>query len=319
MNSALLLHHYEHCNRDGFWSRDWERYKIDSTEMMRRSIRAGLTSSRPDFGECAGEEAMGLGGEPGLDSKHHNLYDQVVHLGSISDIVCHAIRKSKEPPWLIPDPVALGDSSTWTSAAYLAPDGSHLRRVCLVSGWSDDRHFSEARSWFSMGEVCAYNLPMKQAVVVLGSNRDGKRHGHWSRAVLHPVNRKLRFRKRTEVSTGFKNTWVPIFREDRDEITTTTWLQSMLDDGVLQDSLFTVDIPVPSKEVRQRILDLAARKLERILKTKTIPDQQLSTCDYPVPCVFRSNCHKNEEPSGRFGFVRIDQLPTVVPSSGHTN
>lgn len=287
--------------------------------MMRRSIRAGLISTRSDFGECAGEESLALGAEPGLDSKQHNLYDQVIHLGSISDIVCHALRKTGETPWMIPDPVMLGDGPTWHSAAFLAPDGSHLRRVCLVSGWSDDRHFSEARSWFSLGEVCAYNLPMKQAVVVLGAHRDGKRHGHWSKAVLHPVNKKLRFRKRTEISSGFKDSWVPIFREDRDEILTSTWLQSMLDDGVLQDSLFTVDIPVPNKEARQRILDLTSRKLERVLKMKALPEQNLSTCDFPVPCSFRSNCHKNEEPSGRFGFVRIDQLPTIVPSSGQTN
>lgn len=267
-------------------------------------------SSRPDFGNVAGEESMVLGAEPGLDSKEHNLFDQVVHLASISDLVCQAVRKTKELPWTLPEPVQIGDGPTWNSSAYLASDGSHLRRMCLVSGWSDDRHFSEARSWRSIGEASVYGLPMKQIVVILGQNREGKRHGHWSKAVLHPVNRKLRFRKKFDKSSPFKESWTPIFREDHDEISSESWLQAMLDDAVLQDSLFVVDIPVPNRDARKKILDIASRKLDRLMKIKELPMQNLSTCDFPTPCCFRGNCHSDNQPSWKYGFVQIDQLPT---------
>lgn len=276
--------------------------------MIQRALRAGLTSSRPDYGEACGEEVMTLSAEPGLESKEHNLYDQAIHLASISDLVCQAVRVGKEQPWTLPKPIQLGNGPMWHSGAYLAPDGSHLRRICLVSGWSDDRHFSEARSWRSIGEVCAYGLPMKQVVVVLGQNRSGKRHGYWSKAVLHPVNRKVRFRKRLHAEEGFKSSWLPIFREDHDEISSQTWLESMLADGVLEDSLFIVDIEVPTSGARQAILDLASRKLERLWKIKNLPDKNLSTCDWPSPCLFRSNCHRDEQPSGRYGFVKVEEL-----------
>jgi hypothetical protein len=193
----------------------------------------------------------------------------------------------------------------WTPSALLSPDGSHLRRVALVSNWSDDRHYSEARSWFSLGEVCAYGLPMQQVVIVLGQSRDGRRHSHWTKGLLHPANKKLRFRKKTNIAAGFKDTWHQVWREDRDEIATKDWISAMIEDDVLRDICFNVSIPVPEKAARQRILDLAARKLDRLSALKVLPDQNLSTCDWPRVCAFRNNCHSGNEPSGRYGFARI--------------
>jgi hypothetical protein len=188
----------------------------------------------------------------------------------------------------------------------MSPDGRFLRRIVLASAWNDDRHYSEARSWYTLGEVCAYDLPMQQAVIILGQHREGKRHGYWSKGLRHPVNKKLRFRKRNDVSTGFKSSWNSVWREDYDEITTKEWLDAMYEDGVLQDVAFNVDIPVPVKEVRKKIVDLAARKLEEIEEMKEIPDMQLSTCSWPVKCQFIRPCHNFETPNGRYGFVNIN-------------
>ena len=297
MNCPALLTDFERCDRKGFWSRSHERIKLDDTEMLQAAIRAGVTEgTRTDWGEVAGEECFGLGAEPGLLSSGYDVYAEVVHLSCIADIVTTAIRKTGEQPWQTPEPVQLGDGPMWTSGAYLSPDGGHLRRIVLASSWSDDRHYSECRSWFSLGEICAYGLPMQQVVIVLGQRRNGKRHGYWSKAVLHPMNRKLRFRKKHDVATGFKDSWLPIWREDHDEIETATWLQAMLDDGVLTDCCFSVEIPVPEKAARQSIVDLAARKLEKIQNLDSLPDQNLSTCDWPVACVFRADCHAGREP-----------------------
>jgi hypothetical protein len=149
---------------------------------------------------------------------------------------------------------------------------------------------------------------MKEAVIILGANRDGKRHGYWSKGLRHPVNKKLRFRKKTDVSVGFKSTWATIFREDYDDIPTADWLSAMYKDGVLEDSAFSVTVDVPTKEARQHVLDLAARKLDRLMSLKTVPDEQYTGCSWPTKCTFISPCHSGQSPSGRYGFVPIQSL-----------
>jgi hypothetical protein len=293
MNSPLLLTHFETCDRKGFWSRSREKVKVDSAEMMRISISAGLTTDRTDIGEAAGEACYQLGVDPGIDSEHYDQHGEVIHLACIADIVSTAIRKDK--PWKLADPTKVV-GVPWKSAAYLDPTGSHLRRVVLAPRWSDDRHYSEARSWFSLGETCAYGLPMQQVVVILGEHRAGKYSSPWTKGLRHPANKKLRFRKKNDVGEPFKDTWLKIWREDFDDISTLEWLQAMLDDGVLQDHCFTVAIDVPEKSARQRILDMAARKLEKLAAIKTLPDPQLTGCDWPRVCDFRGPCHGGRDP-----------------------
>lgn len=307
-SSADLLTMYEPCNRKGVWGRDWLKWKIKDTEMIQRSIRAGLLSGRKDFNIAAGEEAMGLGSEPGLDSKEPNLFDQVVHVGALADIITLAVRKPTERPWLIPEDVSIGNGTKWKSAAYLSPDGQFLRRIAVVSNWGEDRHFGECRGWFSLGEMVAYSLPMQLVVAVIGSSRGGKRHSPWTKGLLHPVNKKLRFKKKNSVNEPFKTSWLSVWREDHDEITSESWLQSMLDDYVLQDHLFKIDIPLPTAENQKKIRDLSIKKLDEIYTSDVLPDQQYSTCDTPVPCVFRSNCHGNSDPNWKYGFVPVDQV-----------
>jgi hypothetical protein len=302
--TAELLSVYETCPRAAFWYRFWEREKLDGHEMLLAGIRSGLTSTRKDFGEVAGEECYGLGAGPGLLTDHYDVHSEVIHLACIADIVTTAVRRPDEAPWGKPENCKVGDS-LWRSGVYMDPAGTHLRRVVLVSSWSDDRHYSECRSWESLGNVCVYGLPMQQAVIVLGQNRNGKRHSPWAKGLRHPANRKLRFRKKTSVKEGFKSSWIEVWREDYDEISTHDWLQSMLEDGVLQDVCFNVDLPVPEKNARQRILDLAARKLERLNGLTEVPDLQLTGCDWPRPCLFRGPCHQGKELSRHFGMTKI--------------
>ena len=278
--------------------RTWQRTKLDGNQMLQAALRVGLTSDRSDFGEAAGEQCYGMGVTPGLDTPHYDVHAEVCHLACIADVVTTAIRKASDRPWAIPEPIDLRDrgSGTWQPACFLSPDGLHLRRVVLASSWSDDRHYNECRSWFSLGEVCAYGLPMQQAVIVLGQNRSGKRHSPWTKGLRHPKNKKLRFRKKHDVSQPFKETWLPVWREDFDDISTREWLQTMLEDGVLKDVCFSVEIAVPEKAARQKILDLAARKLDALAKAAELPDPQFTNCNWPKPCAFRAPCHAGREP-----------------------
>jgi hypothetical protein len=299
-----MLTAFEQCPRKAFWMRRWKRLKLDSVEMLEAGVRTGLLETRrKDWGELAGETVYGLGVEPGLETTHYAVHDEVIHLAALADVVTTALRKDE--PWTAPEPTQILNEITWTPGVLMNAAGDRLRRIVFASSWSDDRHYSLCRSWQSLGNVCACNLPMQMGVVLLGQHRKGKYHSSWTRGLRHPKNRQLRFRKKHNLADDFKETWLEVWREDFDDIATHDWLEAMLKDGVLSEVCFKVDIAVPEKPARQRILDLAARKLDRMTAMKDLPDMQLSGCDWPIPCVFRGPCHRNLEPSTKSGFVRI--------------
>lgn len=302
MDSPSLLTGLERCPRIPYWGKDWKLRKMKPVEMLEAGVRAGLTELvRSDYGELAGEEVYGFGSDPGIDSHQYDQHSEVVHLACIADIVTCAIRKPGTDPWKLAPRVP-----GWDSGCYISPKGDYLRRIVFTTSWSDDKHYSLCRSWESLAEVCFHNLPMQMVVAHLGKHLDGKFYSYWSHGLRHPSgNKVLRFRKRQNVDEPFKGTWIEIWRADYDDISTHDWLQGMLQDGVLQDCLKKYDIPVPKEEARQRIRDLAVKKLNVIRNTSELPDQNYSTCDWPSPCAFRAPCHAQQEPGPAYGFVRI--------------
>lgn len=302
METAETLEGFERCARIPYWGKDWELNRLTPSDMLDIGIKAGLTAPLgSEYGMEAGETLYALGATRQIKSKQHDIHAEVVHLASIVDIVTTAIRKPADEPWQQP-----ASLERWKSGCFLSQDGSHLRKVIFVTSWNDDRHYSLCRSWSAMGEVCHYQLPLQLVVVMLGKHLKGRYHSYWTHGLRHPVNKKLRFRKKIGVATAFKETWTECWREDQDEIPTQEWLNAMITDDVIRDVLFKIDVAVPEKPARQRILDLAQRKLDRLEKLKVLPDQNLSTCDWPSACIHRGHCHAGEEPSGRYGFVSID-------------
>jgi len=301
MNSPESLSGFERCPRIPYWGRNWKLRKMKPVEMIEAGVRAGLMEhTRSDFGELAGEEVYGFGSQPGIESKQFNQHDEVVHLACIADAVTSAIRKPGGDPWKLAPPLP-----EWESGCYISPDQSSLRRIVFTTSWSDDRYYSHCRSWESLGEICFHGLPMQMLVVYLGPHREGKYHSYWTHGLRHPANKKLRFRKRNRTDEPFKESWTEVWREDYDDISTRDWLQGMLEDGVLQECLRKYDIAVPKPESRERILDLTRQKLAILRGTMELPLQNLSTCDWPVPCDHRNHCHAQEEPSPAYGFVQI--------------
>jgi hypothetical protein len=172
----------------------------------------------------------------------------------------------------------------------------------LASVWNDERHYSSIRSWHGLGETAAYGLPMTIVVLILGQHRDGRRAGPWTKGLLHPQNHKLRFRKKKAISSEiFSDKWEQIWREDRGEIETEQWLRAMIEDDILRDVCFTVELEPPEPKERQRILDMTARKLERLAKMTKPPEPSMGMCDRP-PCPYR-DCWAIE-PSEKTGFVK---------------
>lgn len=314
-SSPSLLSDLETCPRKAYYS-PWESHKLQPRDMLTLALRAALQSPEAQdeaFGELAGATVLQLAEDRGLDTDAQDIYGRVIHIAALSDILVSAIRKPKDPHW-----IAAGSVHNWTSDCFVSPDGRNLRRLCLVSHWNDQRHYSECQNWYSLGEIAHFKLPMQMVVLVIGQERCGKRHTPWTSGFLHPANHELRFRKRSKGSRAegnvFNANWEKIWREDHDEIKRETWLQSMLKDDVLRDVCFRVDIPVPPAEQCKRIRDMAARKMDRLAKMTEKPEANLSSCDWPTPCQFRRLCHNlpEREPSLKNGFVLLGAGDAVV-------
>jgi hypothetical protein len=303
MNTDELLSGYERCGRIAWWGQDWEKQSLEAKEFLEQGIYAGLTSERNDFGQTSGDRCVELIHDHEISNRTADQYSSAMHLAAMSDLISVAVRQPDGPRWQWAEPASLGGGYLWRSDVFLAPSGS-LRRVVLASNWSEDKHFSVCRSWSSLGPVCVYGQPMQIAVVITGSFKDGKYRSYWTRGLTHPINRTIKFRKKNDTETPFKQSWTECWREDRDDIDTVDWYKAMMADGVIKDLAFKIDLPVPNKEARQHVLDLAVQKLDAIHNLSELPQQNLSVCDVP-PCKFRNNCHSGAEPSGRFGFVRI--------------
>lgn len=300
------LSYFETCQRKGYWGQFWEAQRLSGKEMAVRAIREAVIAPEAQeapFGEVAGSAVLQLAEDRGLAVEGRTVYAEVIHYAALSDILVSAIRKPKDRPWIAPP--------EFPPDCFLSSDGNYLRRIVLVSHWTDSRKESEARSWKSLGLMAEHNLPMQLAVLVIGQNRAGKRRGPWTQGYLHPSNHQLRFRRRKggfrSEGNRFKETWEQIYREDHAEISRETWLQSMLTDDVLPEVCFSIELPVLEPPHRQRILQMAEHKLDALHSLKEKPDAQLSTCDWPVACQFKKCCHvePEREPSEKLGFVRI--------------
>ncbi len=263
--------------------------------MVRRAVIVGLTETESaDYGERSGEEVITLASDRGQDLEGHNLYRCALNHASIADLVTTSIRKPEDQPCK-----TVTKCSTWNISSLIDPGENYLRRFLPVSTWNPERQNHEIRSWFGIGEVCMVKMPMQMIVAILGPMNGGRRHGFWSKGLLHPQKKSLRFRlsRKAHVKIeGFKESWIPVYKEEHDEISRDKWLEAMNEDGVLPDSLFIVNIPVPGELELQRIRDMAARKMDVIARLTELPEKQLSTCHSPLGnCPFVSCCWAQPE------------------------
>lgn len=304
MTSAELLTAFDRDPRAAYWLQHWEKQKIAPSDVLRRAVSAGLLSKEDDPGQEAGDTVFTLATDRGLDTKQFEVYAQALHLASLADLIVTVIR-AEGPPWGRPED-GTANGLPWVSSCFLEPSGVRLRRIVIVSQWSVDRRLSESHSWYSLGEICAYSMPMTETIIVVGQNRDGKHHSPWSKGWLRTRFKTLRVRKRS--GEGFDSDWIPIWREERDEISRDKWMDVMRDDGVFPDLMFDVEVPLPCADIANKIRRLIEKRLTTLHKMKEAPSPSISQCDWPVPCAFREACWSFTEPSERNGFIPVTQI-----------
>lgn len=302
MPAAEVLNSHDRCTRKAFLEQDWERVLVSPTSALYQGIEEGLAyDGDEDPGQVAGDTVFTLASERGLDVPQSDQLGNAQHVAALSDILVHFLRK--DAAWERPEDVTVGKDTLWESSAWLDPSGTKLRRVILVDWWGENRKVAESHSWRTFGECVAYDLPMEENVIVVGQNRDGRRHSPWSKAWVHPVGGSLRMRKRD--GEPFSGKWRPVWREEVD-YNRDTWIETMVDDGVLTDVVYQVEVPAPTGLVRAKMLDLIQRKMAEIRGITETPPPCPSICDDPIsPCQFRGACWNFVLPSESNGFIRI--------------
>lgn len=292
---------------------------MSQMEMLRGGVHAGLIETkRSDWGQCAGEEVIRLGATRGLDvtKPDYGVYASVLHHAAIADLIVIAMR-AQGPRWQYAHPVDL-----WEPNSFLDPVSGQLRRFLACSSWNKNRLNYETHCWATLGDVSVLNRPMQIVVAVTGRLHEGRRGGHWSRGLWNPNLRRLRFRRRD--GSAFEGTWLQIWREEHDHISREKWLETLLEDDVLRDILFVVEVPVPEESERRRIRDLALKKLDYLHKIQSVPDRQMATCRNPLdPCPFLDACwgHPECNPADMTMFDALDESrsPTLATANSKPN
>ena len=309
--SPELLSNLETCPRKTVWAQSWESNVLHPTEITYRAITTALIDTeRQDYGELAGETVMELCANRGIDSPHtQSLYDIGCHHAAIADLVATFLRRDGSS-WAKPPQDAQDGAVAWDSRCFYA--GGRLQRVLLVDHWDDERQSAESHSWYTLGEIAAYKLPMTLRIIVLGASKFGRRYSAWSRGLLHPRNHQLRFKvkagkQRAQVDGGFKASWQAVWREDHAEITREKWLDAMEGDGALAEVALERKIDVPRKAHLQKIEQDALAAGERLSRLPELPSKRYGACDWPKPCQFRRCCWGYEEmvPVKSLGYVKL--------------
>lgn len=293
MNSSSLLNDLEACPKRASLSLRLEREALSFHQLLSRGVDFGLAAEVDDPGIAASDEVYRLATARPIETETHDLLGLVEHCASLAEIVTWVLRTGSA--WKHPQIL-----DHWVPTCWVGPSG--LRRIVLCERWDERRALQEMRSWSTL-EGALYGLPATIIAIVLGSMREGRRHGPLTKGWLHPQSRELRFRKRD--GGGFEGNWEPVFRErydgSRDE-----WLHAMTEDGVTEETIILHPPVEFDAEEAQNIRDLVQRKMAQI---GVSDERNLSACFNAIrPCPFRHPCAYFREPEQGKGFVRIEGL-----------
>jgi hypothetical protein len=295
--SSALLNSLDICPKQAQLATRLEREALSFHQLLTRGVEHGLQVDSDDPGKAASDEVMRLALSRPIETEQSDLLGLAEHCSALAEIVVWCLRTG--PVWRHPAP--LGD---WIPSCFTVPGG--LRRVVLCDRWDERRALQEMRDWRTL-EGALYGLPVTIVAVVLGANRDGRRHGPLTKGWLHPRSQELRFRKRD--GTGFDGNWEPVFRERYDG-TRETWIEAMNADSLMTETFVIHPETTFDNVETERIRDMAQAKLKRIGEPA---ERNLSRCfDAVRPCEYRFPCAYFREPQEFQGFVKVS-LPESPP------
>jgi len=301
--SSELLDRWDRCERRFAFSQQYEPKTISPLGVIYAALEDALVSSEPE--QTAKDTTMRIAASKELILSDINKFTTVRHLESLAGIIAVALRGRFGEM----TPVGEIDCEDfhWQSALFRAENGA-LHRIELISHFDDDRLRACAHSWRVIGELAALRQPITLTMVVIGAQRGGRRHSPWSKGLLHPVNKALRFAPRNYKKNGFSESWTQVWREQKGEISTETWLEQMRKDEVLKDLI--ISRAVAYKPADHRMLSARAEMIairEKMKSASEAAPMRRSSCDEWGGCPFQPVCYS---PTGQ-GAAEFPQLYSI--------
>lgn len=280
------------------FQQDWQPVRVTPLGAVYSSLKVALTIDRDAYTGpwIAKDHVMTAAGERGVQTDRPDPYDMMVHHSYLAEVLARASRQPSAEAVTVHPAVKVASSGfLWQPEAYLVDGGTRLMRIVLVDQWDDDRATSEAHDWGVIGDVCLTGLPMQLRVMVIGASRNGRRHGHWTRARQHPYDKSLRFARRQK-GEEFGEGWKTVWREDT-KVGPDQWIEQMARDGVLREVAFTRNILVPGSRQREMVIEDVNRigtEMQTSVQDRVRFPMTRSSCDSAGPgrgpCLFQSVC-----------------------------
>ena len=269
MISAQLLDTIDRCPRRYALERTHETRTITTMGLLYAGVEGGITGSALDA-------IRSITAVKDVESGQLAAISAVRHVGFMAEVVSLALTRRFGQFRRI-DLVPFGKHE-WQSNLFESKHGLH--RIILTSSLDDDALRGYAHAWGTVGELVALKKDIILTAVVVGAQRGGRRHSHWTKCFQHPVQKSaLRFaRRKGGKADGFTEGWREVWREATD-ISAATWVDRMESDSVIEDLIRVHRVPFKADDHR---MVLAKRDMLKIL-----PQMESASEESPMR---RSSC-----------------------------
>jgi hypothetical protein len=267
--SAALLDTIDRCPRRYALERTHETRTISTMGLLYAGVEGGITGNAIDA-------IRSITAVKDVEAGQLAAISAVRHVGFMAEVISLALTR-RFGKFRRLEPVAVGKNQ-WQSNLFESKQGLH--RLLLMSSLDDDALRGYAHAWGTVGELVALRKDIILTAVVVGAQRAGRRHSHWTRCFQHPVQKSaLRFaRRRGGKADGFTEGWRDVWREATD-INAATWVDRMEKDEVLDDLIRVHRVPYRADDHR---IETAKRDMLKIL-----PQMESASVDSPMR---RSSC-----------------------------
>lgn len=286
--SAPLLDTWDRCPRRYQFEREWESCSISPLGLLYAAVEGSLTASEPIEG--ARSVILERTSRLDVDSGDLSPLSAIRHITSTAEVIALALRQRFGCATHL-EPVPMGKHQ-WQSRLFEMK--GELHRVILASYMDDDTLRSYAHSWGTVGELAALERPLSLTLVIIGNQRNGRRHSHWARAYQHPIQKSsLRFASRKR-DDGFTQAWKTVWREQTD-ITAETWLDRMASDDVLGELIVSRRVKYNGADARmvqarQELVEIAPAMAQTVdpmslpMRRSSCDEVGRSACEYQAVC-----------------------------------
>ena len=285
--SAPLYTTFDSCPRRYALESTHETLSISPIGLLYAGVEGGLVAPEPCSGSI--DACRAVTAVKDVDSGQLAAISAVRHIGFMAEVVALAlVRRFGRFRRLAPESFG---KHQWQSNLFESKHGLH--RILLMSSLDDDALRGYAHGWGTLGELAALQRDVTLTAVVVGPQRGGRRHSHWTRCFQHPVQKSaLRFaRRKGGKASGFTDQWREVWREATD-ISAATWVDRMEADDVLDDLIRTHLVPYRAEDYR---IEQAKRDMLKIL-----PQMERASVDDPMrrtscdsvfgPCSWSAYC-----------------------------